>query len=440
MLLLVNPAAVNAATIVSQTTANTVATGQRVYQSLGSGLTGTVREIDTYEYATTTLQGSFYEINLYECTTGAASLSGGGQSCSLVWGNVNFNDFNVTYGIGQHILVATDTPYTLNASKYYILSTSEWGAGPGNNPHLMPYGSSANIYTNGQCFINTGDAGACVMSDLAFVIKDVANGGSNDSTTRVVDSIPGNGSTISTSSLPTIGGTYFLNQNDFLTDTSAWSLQVTVTWNKIQVNQYGAANSLFKLDYSFPLAVSNQIYSVSTTGPALDPGVYSEKVSIKKNTWGSSVLSFLTFGFYDATVVDTKTFTFTVGTTSPYDVMLYTQDQALQDYYNNATSSSSFTDCLGFHLDKCVYYLFLPPTQDSIEFQQLADQMQHKPPFGYIAVGVNLIGIVSSSSTTTLPVFGGTTTSLFRDTISYALWLLFGFWMFNRIRMWDWQQ
>lgn len=84
-------------------------------------------------------------------------------------------------------------------------------------------------------------------------------------------------------------------------------------------------------------------------------------------------------------------------------------------------------------------FLFMPKQEDFNKFNDLKAALENKPPVGYFYLIKNsLLGLNSSSSAAfNLPQDASLSDYIFnpvRNGISFILWLIFGFWVFNRIR------
>jgi len=92
-----------------------------------------------------------------------------------------------------------------------------------------------------------------------------------------------------------------------------------------------------------------------------------------------------------------------------------------------------------YSLCKLAIWLFLPDSAVLNKFSTLADEIKNKPPIGYYYA---IKDVLSGFNSTSTPAFqlasvGPLTENIFnplKTGISFILWLIFAFWIFNRIR------
>lgn len=85
-------------------------------------------------------------------------------------------------------------------------------------------------------------------------------------------------------------------------------------------------------------------------------------------------------------------------------------------------------------------FLFVPKQEDLAKFGELKSVLETKPPIGYFYAVKSALTGVGATSTPAFSLENASTTlaaSIYnplRNGITFILWLLFGFWIFNRIR------
>lgn len=283
---------------------------------------------------------------------------------------------------------------------------------------------------------DTGYTGGDIYLYGPFV-WDGATLPSTGTSTRIIAPIPANNAITATTSFE-LGADVYINQDDFLSDTNAWSVRVKYGLQAYSVSTAGASPSLFFHVVDFPLGHSGESIK-STTTPALAVGKYSYIVEIRKESFLNSALHLLSFGLYDASLVRTQTFSFTVVATNAYDKLIASTTEALENPQGAASTTATLNDCAAFHMSECVYALFLPPVSDSVEFQQLSDGLQRKPPFGYFSATASLWGALTTTTPAfVIPVFVFAPLSFITSAITIVLYCLFAYWLWRRITMWDW--
>lgn len=87
-------------------------------------------------------------------------------------------------------------------------------------------------------------------------------------------------------------------------------------------------------------------------------------------------------------------------------------------------------------------YLLVPDPAALNQFSELAEGIKYKPPIGYFYAIADVLGGIEATSTQafTLPEVEGLTDYIFdpfKTALTWILWLLFSFWIFNRIRHLD---
>lgn len=88
---------------------------------------------------------------------------------------------------------------------------------------------------------------------------------------------------------------------------------------------------------------------------------------------------------------------------------------------------------------KLFVYLFIPDDASFARFGEIGDLIARKPPFGYISsinTAFNTLSTSTVSSTIDMSAFSGIESIFtdFKTLISWIMWLLFGFWVYNKFR------
>jgi hypothetical protein len=152
-------------------------------------------------------------------------------------------------------------------------------------------------------------------------------------------------------------------------------------------------------------------------------GVYVMRTSIRQHN------SLFGVPLPDTIITSTSTL-FTVATATPLDT----------NFLNYTASSTVCTT--SFNFSDCTSLLFIPQTLPDVN-PSLA-LMSRKPPLGYFSQAGNILGGLSTSTgTSTVAVSGILTVALFLSPLvnglAGILWFLLLWWLFNRVRKFDFQ-
>ena len=109
-----------------------------------------------------------------------------------------------------------------------------------------------------------------------------------------------------------------------------------------------------------------------------------------------------------------------------------------------ASSTCSNYGWIGSELCQVGVFLFIPSSKALQNFVNIKDNVANKPPFGYFTAIQNALTGLSNSSTSV--IISNSTASAFssvfgriRTAMTWILWLIFGFWLFHRIRNFEFQ-
>jgi len=213
-------------------------------------------------------------------------------------------------------------------------------------------------------------------------------------------------------------------------DFNSWLLNYSApSGDTTFVVHYGTSSTALSASSSIGLSLANGTYGQNILVPktdALSVGSYywaqANVVQSGSNIATSTMINFQVAG--NSTIDSFAQFTPTAPTSTSTDLTV-TCDP------NSSYFANSFC--------KLFQYLFVPDPAVWDNFKTLQNDLSNKPPFGYVSsVSSALGGLVSSStpSTTGFNVLSGVST-LFTDLktmLSWALWLIFGFWVFNKFR------
>jgi hypothetical protein len=161
-------------------------------------------------------------------------------------------------------------------------------------------------------------------------------------------------------------------------------------------------------------------------------GIATDRASFELGTWyvqGYVVNRTYTdlYNYFDTTIATSSLDSFIVGSISfPNGVLTPPV---------NATSSLG---CTNWYCDLFAF-LFVPSDASLKNFSSVWDAIKTKPPIGYFSAIQAALGGIATSSTSTVafPDLANLDSGLFspiRSAISLLLWLMFGFWIFERFR------
>jgi len=270
------------------------------------------------------------------------------------------------------------------------------------------------------------------------------SGGANNST-RITAVVPPDQSVIATSSSATVGATVFVNASDFTTllqSGNTWFVRVTY---QLTAPAFSPA-SIGKHSFDFPITDSG--FSVfSTTTSILSAAQYTLTAQIRSSGLTGSILSFVSFGFLDPNVIAATSTTFLAASQSVYDQYLASSTATLKNFINNPfdflSSTSTASDCSFTDLPACVAALFSPDGATLLKYTTLGDTLTRKPPIGYFTAAGRLIASTTASSTASFSIpyasFVAGTLGTLEDGLAAVLWVLTGWWVFHRLRKFNFQ-
>ena len=157
--------------------------------------------------------------------------------------------------------------------------------------------------------------------------------------------------------------------------------------------------------------------------------------------------TFLGFsGFFDLfsfgyDILAEKVTHFTAGTTTPLTQMLYDTGQTTI----TATTTQAYLDsCLPlptyWNLNNCVTVLFVPTTRPN--YQSSFSGISSRVPFGYFTAIANLLQGATTTTASTTPTgiqVVATILSPLRTGLSLVIYFALGWWIFHRVRKFDFQ-
>lgn len=156
-----------------------------IYQSLGTGLEGTLTNGKLYFDITQNDYNGYLSAKIYEFDNESSYLTAI-SNIDMSGAVRNTGDMTLAtrpYSVQNDLLTtfAPDPEFIFNANKYYILQTGNNNLQGGSSQYVK--GTTTNSYLEGQCF------GACgTLQDIYFEINGI--GGGVDTSTRIVSSIP----------------------------------------------------------------------------------------------------------------------------------------------------------------------------------------------------------------------------------------------------------
>lgn len=195
------PSYVDAVTIVTQGISSTQSTDVDTsgIQTLGSGLSGTITNFQTYASGVSSL-GFFghLEVILYSFTS-----SNYGSGTTTVWSK----DFGEV--TASKALYSTTTPQiVLDPTKYYAVKIACGVTGCG--PDFYTYGSGSNVYSGGAYTNNFSGTSYAGLADVYFLFGGLTN--LSATSTRIVSqNTPTNGQIFSNGDLVTFDYDYYFN-------------------------------------------------------------------------------------------------------------------------------------------------------------------------------------------------------------------------------------
>lgn len=198
-------------------------------------------------------------------------------------------------------------------------------------------------------------------------------------------------------------------------------------------------NTSVDIENIFSTEPPNFSFNLGTTSlPLTKDGDYTLRTSITE-----PMFSLFGFDLFSRDIVSTTT-TFTIGTPTAHDQKQRDIQLALaEEGLSNASSTP--TDCNLFKISDCMNLLFIP-SADSLSFVNLSQQKElifRKPPFGYFSAVKDILNQFSTTTTaSTTPVGIGTIATIFAPLLAgliLLLWFILALWIFNRLRLWNFQ-
>jgi len=367
--------------------------GQYFSQTLGTGLSGnlTGMEIETATDAGT-LAG---HAALYVCNTNTHIFT----SCTSQVASISFTaDTTPTKYSGTFGAV------TLDPTKYYLLIIYN------STGNYSMSGSAGNLYAGGDCqSVASGSPTACVnISDIYFVLT----------------------SNVGVGIIFPAAASYNGDFNSF------WLSYDTAVAGETTFRVYYATSSANLNSSATRWENSNglSIGGAVTAGTipvvktqALQPGgTYYARAQLEQTSVNIATSTEVSFQIAGSGTIDSfSSFLPTSAPTSTSTALTVTCDPDSNFFAN------SFC--------KLFQYLFVPDPAIWDNFKGLQTDLASKPPFGYVqSISTAFGGLVSSSTPTTsgFNVLSGVSTIFtgLKTLLSWVLWLIFGFWVFNKFR------
>jgi len=266
-------------------------------------------------------------------------------------------------------------------------------------------------------------------------------GDAPDLSTRIIETIPGAGSTIATSTIGTVGAEVNINASDF-------SDSGFRDWRILQslILPNGAGQDL-ATSLIVTYVSDSGITSTSTTKFANGSTISFEQIGrySLRTDFQRPRTDFLSFipGFYWQTM-DSTTTVFTVSTTTNAQKLFDQFTQDMQNFSSNASSTISLGQCLALSIAGCFSYMFVPNTQTLAQFTDLGAELGNKPPFGYWGAVRDLLATSTASTTPAGYLLGASAVyswfAVFILGLGSVINLVLIVFIFKRISMWDWHQ
>jgi len=305
-------------------------------------------------------------------------------------------------------LKTVSTVLTFNSSKYYRLGVGCISScSGGTNPNLITYGSAGQEYLLGDF------SSSMNIVDLYFVITGGGGGPSSPSYLAFTS--------------PTSGQ----NLDDFAT----WGLEYAYSTSTPLGG--GTGSSTIVVYYS-KTSSSTAAYSDSDTAYQVTTDMQTAAVPKGRSliqipeTNGQSWWTWAKlFDFYGNQAAVTTPFQFTVDFPTGQD---FTSASSTADL---ATTCDTGSGAFANSLCKLLQAVFYPSQQSIDNFSSLKEAMQNKPPFGYFTALSTALSDLSASSSASVDLSDLSGIGIFDDfrtLISWVLWLLFGFWIYNKFR------
>lgn len=318
-------------------------------------------------------------------------------------------------------------PIEIDPAKYYYLQLDS----PGNGESFTYYGNNSDVYAGGRAYnANTGAASS--LADLYFVISGGA------------------------ASLPdVIEFTNPIDEEEKPADFTFWEFDYTLSNPTSSIDIYynvfveyiaSSTSSTFRSLGNYLSATGQDSGSFSVfKGTLLPPDTYtatSTLFSVDLNDCQNPPSEFEAcnnFDQYASTTLATDNITFSVaGFLSYFDP--YNSTSTINNLSATCDASSNF---FSESLCKMFITLFIP-SQDSLEqFDGIGELIQEKPPVGYFSEFKTALtnyasGTLASAEFSFDEEVGNfTPISTLRTAFGWIFWLVFGFWVFHRLRHFD---
>jgi len=346
----------------------------------------------------------------------------------------------------------TGTPYTHLGASWSAGGTNAWtstfacASVDAQNAYDCPWDAifapSANVLPAGSYILELSDSNYTigdtnVYYPLQWDGTSFSGGAGTSTRTRIIAPLPADGSTSATTTT-TVGADVYINDDQFLGDANSWSVRVKYALNAYAISGAGASPSLFFVTQNFPIGHGGESIK-STTTPALAIGTYTEVIEIRQTSLLNTALNFFSFGLYDGAVVASETYSFTIVRKNGFDSLVASTTEGIAGFVGVASTTATVNDCVSFHISDCLLYLFLPPPQDTFNFQNLSQGLERKPPFGYFSATAGLWGALTTTTPSqVIPVLAFPPLQFIVDAAVGILYGLFGFWLWRRITQWNW--
>lgn len=365
---------------------------------------------------------------------------------------------------GDHYFLATTSNISAPDSSTNIGLCSGGGAGFGPI-HSSDY-LTRNVFSLGG--LNTGDCTAPGLYYLFFGHNYLSSGPEtdfyqlywngatatpinpaiDDARTHFTVIAPLNGDIVPTSTPFTLTGDGVVNTTDIPSDVLTHDLSVLFSYQRITntcIDVICAVNSSGVFNFRVPLGLvstTTQTFTTGTTSPGVNgEGVWRLTATLQRPT---SILGFSSFfglfNFGYSTIVSTST-QWTLGTSTALDATL---SGLASQTFTATTTQIALNSCLPipgtWDMNNCVVALFVPQTAPN--FSSTFGAIANKPPFGYFNQITTLINSATTTSASTTPVGMAVVATILaplRLGLSLILWFLLLFWIFHRVRKFNFQ-
>jgi len=265
-----------------------------------------------------------------------------------------------------------------------------------------------------------------------------------DHTTRIIESLPVNGSVVATTTTGTIGATVWVNGDDWATaGFNDWQITARII---SPGTEFGGG--VTQPPVTIPItdsglsAVSTTTYENGNTISFQQQGVYQVQYLLQKPAGG--LLNYL-LGIRWDTVAASST-RFVAGTSTAAEDLFSQLSDNIAGFSSEASSTLTVLGCFTFDIGKCLIYIFQPDRvagySDLLSFQNFPDRLSKKPPFGYWTQATALLSTTTASTTPPVYFLGAAAVAEWLTVlvggISNIILLLLAIWIFQRISYWDW--